>query len=390
MSVVVRLTGTFRVLGADAAGTELVVGSPKARRLLALLAARRGVVVAPEQLVDALWGARPPERPERNVATLVSRLRAQLGEDVIVGDHRGYCLGAARVDVDDAARLVAEAGRRLDAGAPALAATAAMRALELLGSGSALLGEPDADWVDALRNEVWGLLPTARHRGAEAALRIGRGRAAVELVAAAVADDRLDETALRLLMRAYRAVGEPARALETYRELAVALRDELGVEPAALTRQVHLAILREERDGATALSRTRPAGASGIVGRDVELSQLNAAWEAACRGEPAVMLLAGEAGIGKTRLADEAVILAEATGGRAVISRCYAAERSLFLQPFVEGLTQALAGLPAEGIHELAGTRGPVLAELLPDYADALGGPEPGRSSPEAERRRAF
>jgi DNA-binding winged helix-turn-helix (wHTH) protein len=40
-----------------------VVGSPKARRLLALLAARRGQVVSPEGLVDALWGARPPSAP---------------------------------------------------------------------------------------------------------------------------------------------------------------------------------------------------------------------------------------------------------------------------------------------------------------------------------------
>ena len=94
MPVVLRLAGTFRVVvdgdaDSGAPGTERVVGSPKARRLLALLASRRGQVVSPEGLVDALWGARPPERPERNVATLVSRLRAQLGADVIAGDSRG-------------------------------------------------------------------------------------------------------------------------------------------------------------------------------------------------------------------------------------------------------------------------------------------------------------
>ena len=117
MAVVVRLAGTFRVhtagaqnIGAGsvgagnigAAATEHVIGSPKARRLLALLAARREQVVTPDGLVDALWGDQPPERPARNVATLVSRLRAQLGADVVVGDHRGDRLGAARVDVGDA------------------------------------------------------------------------------------------------------------------------------------------------------------------------------------------------------------------------------------------------------------------------------------------------
>jgi len=331
-AVVLRLAGTFCVvidgdLDGGAPGTEQVVGSPKARRLLALLASRRGQVVSPEGLVDALWGARPPERPERNVATLVSRLRAQLGADVIAGDSRGYRLGAARVDVDEAARLVDEAGRRLEAGTPAVAASAAGRALVLLGSGAALVGEPDADWVDTLRDEVWSLLRTARHRAAEAALRTGRGREAADLATAAVGDDRFDETAHRLLMRAYREVGEPARALTTYQELAAVLRNELGVEPAPQTRRVHLAILREEREGTAAPVSAR-TGAPGVVGRDAELALLGAAWEAACRGCPTVLLLAGEAGMGKTRLADEAASVAVATGGRVLVGRCYTAEIS--------------------------------------------------------------
>ncbi len=389
MAPVVRLAGTFRVVADDTSGREQVIGSPKARRLLALLAARHGEVVAPELLVEALWAARAPAQPERNIATLVSRLRAQLGADAIRGDHRGYRLGALRVDVDEAARLATEAGRRLDAGTPALASAAAARAIALLGSGSALVGEPDVEWVDAVRGHVRGLLRTVRHRGAEAALRTGAGRAAADLAAAAVADDRFDETAHCLLMRAYQAIGEPTRALEVYGELAAALREELGVEPAPQTRRVHLAILREEReDGAAA--RIPQAGAVGIVGRDAELTLLGAGWEAACRGEPGVLLLAGEAGMGKTRLADEAVGLAEATGGRTVVSRCYGAERSLFLQPFVEALALALGGMPADALRELVGVRAPAIAELVPELADVLGGVEPGRSSPEAERRRAF
>ena len=393
MPVVLRLAGTFRVvidgdLDGGAPGTEQVVGSPKARRLLALLAARRGQVVAPERLVDALWGARPPDRPERNVATLVSRLRAQLGAEVIAGDSRGYRLGAARVDVDEAARLVDEAGRRLEAGTPAVAASAAGRALALLGSGAALVGEPDADWVDALRDEVRSLLRTARHRAAEAALRTGRGREAADLAMAAVGDDRFDETAHRLLMRAYREVGEPARALTTYRNLAAALRDELGVEPAPQTRRVHVAILREEREGTTA--RCPPGTAPWRRRPGRRAGPARCGLGGGCRGCPTVLLLAGEAGMGKTRLADEAASVAVATGGRVLVGRCYAAERSLFLQPFVDVLTQALGELPAEDVRTLAGGRGAVLAGLLPGLADDLGGPEQGRGSPEAERRRAF
>jgi DNA-binding SARP family transcriptional activator/tetratricopeptide (TPR) repeat protein len=384
MAVVVRLVGTFRVQ-AD----EQVIGSAKERRLLALLAAHRGQVVPADRLVEALWDGRMPERPARNVATLVSRLRSLLGPDVIAGDHRGYRLGAVWVDVAEAARLVAEAGRRLDAGTPALAGVATERALELLGAGVALVGEPDADWVAALRTEVAGLLRAARHHGAEAALRTGRPGLAVDLAGGAVGDDPLDEAAHRLLLRAHQERGEPARGLEAYHALAAALREELGVEPAPETRAAHLAVLREQRP-ATEPGRPHRRAAPSIVGREPELARLTTAWEAAGRRRPAVVLVAGEAGIGKTTLAAEAVATAQATGGRAVVARCYAAERSLFLQPFVEALGHVLAALPPDSLRALAGARAAALAELLPDLAVTLGGPEPGRSSPEAERRRAF
>src|SRR5262249_54275036 len=71
------LVGRFAVEGAD--GSALPGG--KAMRLLKVLAVNQGRFVPIDELIDILWGADAPARPERNVAALVSRLRRCLGAD---------------------------------------------------------------------------------------------------------------------------------------------------------------------------------------------------------------------------------------------------------------------------------------------------------------------
>ena len=155
--------------------------------------------------------------------------------------------------------------------------------------------------------------------------------------------DPFDERAVRDLMRAAVAAGRPAAALTAYDALARRLRDELGTDPAAATAELHLAVLRESalprRPGAAPPGRsTSPA----LVGRDRELHDLETAWAAAGEGHGRLLLVEGEAGIGKTRLVDAVAALAERTGGRVLRSRCHPTERSLFLQPYVDALRPVL------------------------------------------------
>ena len=104
-----------------------------------------------DTIIEALWGDHPPSKAVENVATLVSRLRATLGSDVIVGGRSGYRLAVpagCAVDIEDATRLVEEAERRLAAGQPAFAATAAERALQMLGAGIPLEEETaGGEWL---------------------------------------------------------------------------------------------------------------------------------------------------------------------------------------------------------------------------------------------------
>lgn len=401
--VTITLAGAFGVSDPQRPGTVTAIGSRKARRLLLVLAAQRGHVVPTERLVDLLWPDTPPKRPAENVATLVSRLRASLGPECIVGGRDGYRLGsppAVTVDLDEAARLVTEARRRLARDEPALASTAATRALDILAGGVVLVDEPDADWVNQVRLEGSQLLQLARHLAATAALEVDDPDAARELARLAIGSDPYDEEGHRLLIQAHAASGEPATALAVYESLRDRLADELGVDPSPQTRDLHVAVLREQQPPRDLSGRPPgPTSAAGeLPGRSAEQARLRAAWAAACGGRPGLVLLAGEAGIGKTRLATELMAEARATGGLVLQSRCYETERGLFLQPVVDALTNQLTGLRADRLREIAGVHAGALAHLMPDLARQLTawGDERAddraddRASPDVELRRTF
>src|SRR6185437_8346194 len=126
-----------------------------------------------------------------------------------------------------------------------------------------------------------------------------------------------------------------------------------GADPAPQTRDLHLAILREQDGG---LARSGPGraappgsrlGAILLAGRDRESKVLREAWAAAAGGQPGLVTITGEAGIGKTALAETLAAEAAGDGGTVLQTRCYETERSLFLQPIVEAIAPVVTSTPA-------------------------------------------
>jgi DNA-binding SARP family transcriptional activator len=105
--------------------------------------------------------------------------------------------------------------------------------------------QPAVEWVDRARSRQAETLRRARLTAAEAAVQTGDVRLAKAAAGAAVASDPLDEMACRALMAAYRAGGEPVRALVAYRQLRATLVAELGVDPSPETDRLHVSILAE-------------------------------------------------------------------------------------------------------------------------------------------------
>jgi DNA-binding SARP family transcriptional activator len=136
--VELRLAGAFAVVLDGAELSEREIGSRKARMLLKILTASRPGMVSADQLADLLWDGHAPAGADRNIASLVSRLRAVLGPRTIRGGRSGYRLGETPdvgVDLDAAARLCEQAERGI-ARAPAVALAAAERAIGLGRSGA--------------------------------------------------------------------------------------------------------------------------------------------------------------------------------------------------------------------------------------------------------------
>ena len=396
--VELRLAGTFGVTRDGAVLSEGELGSRKSRTLLKLLAVERPGLVPVERIIDVLWSGNPPAAAEQNIASLVSRLRGVLGSGVILGGRPGYRLADSpevSVDLDLAARYCEHAERKL-AASPAIALAAAEQALALLSAGTALADEPYSSWVDPARDELRTLLRRAQLAAAEAALATGDARAAVRYAEAAATADPLDETAHRWYMSACAAAGEPAKALVVYAALRERLADELGVDPAPQTQELHLAVLRRHPSHLPQPFRPSQSPQTPrlkqptLVGREAETAVLRDAWGRAVAGDPGLIVIIGEAGIGKTTLAEDLAAEADETGATVLRTRCYEAERSLFLQPIVEAMAPVAARTTASVLQQMLGEHGPAAAALLPEVAALLGPPPAWRGSPDMERGRSF
>jgi predicted ATPase len=116
-----------------------------------------------------------------------------------------------------------------------------------------------------------------------------------------------------------------------------------------------------------------------FVGRLEELQVLEAARSRAADGEPAVVLLGGEAGVGKTRLVAELTARCTSDGTRVLSGGCVpVGEGTLPYAPIVEALRALLVDLDASAVRELVGPSWSELARLLPALGelDRTGAPE--------------
>jgi class 3 adenylate cyclase len=127
--------------------------------------------------------------------------------------------------------------------------------------------------------------------------------------------------------------------------------------------------------------------ASTFVGREDAMATLEREWAEAADGRRRVALLAGEPGIGKTRLAAEFARAVHERGAAVLAGRCYE-EMLVPYQPFTEALGHYAAGCPPAELAVQVASRRRELATLVPELADAAGGVEQRSTSGDAGQDR--
>jgi DNA-binding SARP family transcriptional activator len=404
MSVRVSLAGRLEVETDRRTLDATRLPGRQGRVVLAYLVVERDRLVPSEELAEAVWGPTPPPTWRPALRGVVSKVRGFLEElelpadDMLTSSSGCYRLvlpGDATVDVE-------LAGGEADAAERALAGGDLERALAAAESARALAGRPllpgqEGGWVERRRAAWQQVLVRVLQVMVDAFIARGRGDAAVQPATELVGLEPFRESAHLRLLHAHAAAGDRGEALRAYDRCRRLLAEELGVDPSPELEAAYLELLRDEAVAAPTrralLEGTPTAGTRGegaFVGRGPELARLRAAWTGARAGRRRLVLVTGEAGIGKSRLAAELAALAAGDGAAVLRGRCDEQTGVAYL-PLRSALGPYLAACPTERLRALVGPLGGELVRLWPELARRLPDlPAPTHSGPEEERYLLF
>jgi DNA-binding SARP family transcriptional activator/tetratricopeptide (TPR) repeat protein len=347
----VRLLGGFS-LTADGTTIERI-NTARLQSLIAYLALHRGTPQLRQHLAYLFWPDSTEAQARNNLRQLLHALRTTLPEvsAFLTVDSRTVCWrGDAPLwlDIEEFERACGTIERAERQPDDAAWREAGERVVECYQAG--LLPGCYDEWIQPERERLRARFLKTLGR------LIGLCEARHDYVTAIsyarrmLRADQLDEETHRALMRLLALNGDRAGELVAYQTCAGTLQHELGIDPSPATEELHQRLLHLEpsvaaRDVtpiAAGVSAPPPlAGQVPLVGRQREWEALRHAWQAANTNGPGFVLITGEAGIGKSRLAEEMVRWASQAGATTASTRTYAVEGRLPLAPIIEWLRGA-------------------------------------------------
>jgi DNA-binding SARP family transcriptional activator/tetratricopeptide (TPR) repeat protein len=336
----VRLLGEQRITHDDVGQ----VSSTRSIELLAFLVVHAGVPQRRQQLAETLWPDSTEAQARTNLRRELHNLRTTLAGDpsleIQSSQLTWHDTATCRVDVRsfEIERRAAAASRA--AGAVATSLAHAQRGIELYRGD--LLPGLYHEWVLQARSELLQSCVLLCDWVIEALRAGGEGADAVDIARRRVQLDPLDEAGYRTLMQLQIDAGDRAAAIGTFHRCAELLERELDCSPDPSTTAIVEQLVRRhaarESPELPEFPRRRGAAPVPLVGRDGELASLIRLWRRADAGDASVAVVAGEPGVGKTRLVEELAAFVSEEGGVAASARCFGSAGRPPLAPVAQWL----------------------------------------------------
>ena len=383
----IQLLGGFLLVYDDAPVTSFDM--PRLQSLLAYLLLHRNTPQPRSQLAYLLWSDSTDAQAHTNLRNALYKIRQALpNADAFLHIDRQVLSWQPQApwtfDVMEFEQALVQAAQADTVTAQRQALTAAVEAYH-----GDLFPSCYDDWILPERNRLRQLFFQALEQLIGLLEHQHDYSTAIETAQRLLRHDPLHEETYRHLMHLYTESGERAAALHTYHLCATVLQRELGIEPSRVTREFYerLVQTREPTSPLNAV-RTPLLATTQLVGRKHEWSQLQAEWQSTLAGRPHMVILSGEAGIGKTRLAEEFLAWVGRQGIFTALAHSYAAESSLAYAPVAAWLH---AGALRKTLPTLAQLWRTEIARLVPELlAQQPDLPRPGSLTENWQRQQLF
>jgi DNA-binding SARP family transcriptional activator len=366
MGIRIHLFGRFSVHNNE---VELVSLNSRQQSLIACLALHAPNPINRSELAFKLWSESNEEQALTNLRKVLHHIKQNYSDgEIIQTDARTLRLHSdVRLDITDFTTALDSAGhaRRTS---DLTSEQTALETATAFYKGDLLPGLYD-DWLIPERERLRGQFVHAMDRLIALLETRQHHRDAIQHAQRLLQTDSLREETYRTLIRLHALNNDRAAALTVYHTCAETLSKELGVEPDSATRELYERLLRSDAQLSRINAPARPIS-TPLVAREREWRRLVTEWKKASNGELRTVLLSGEAGIGKTRLAEELLHWASRQGIRTAFAACYSAEGQISFAPVAEWLH----GFSLENL----GTRQrSELSRLLPELRNESTTPQP-------------
>ena len=389
----IRLLGNFQVQWNNTPVSTITV--PRLQSLLAYLVMHHGIPQDRSRLAFLFWPDSSEAQAHTNLRKLLYQLRQALpdADHFLQADKQSLQWLPSQphapwtLDVIEIEQAHAQA-RQAEQTHDTVAMRRALEQVVHLYRGD-LFPECYDEWIIPERDRLHQLFLQVAERLIMLLEQERDYDAAIAITQQLLRQDTLHESTYRQLMGLYALQGNRAAALRVYHTCATVLERELGIEPSTITREVYESLLRTEASpGIQASPRTARGAAPPLSGRKTEWRQLQQVWHRTTNGPAHIVLLTGEAGIGKTRLAEEMEAWVSRQGLATATARCYMVPGQLAYAPVTtwlrsDALQAGLASLDPVWLTEIARLMPEVLA-TQPDI------PHPAAMAEGWQRRKFF